>query len=73
MDNHLTLFEKVRVLGVRATQLADGAPPTIDMTGITDPAIMAKMELQARTIPILIHRTYPNGQVRILRVCDMIY
>lgn len=73
MDKYLTHYERVRVIGVRASQIADGAPPTIDVTGITDSLKMAEMELKARTIPITITRTYPKGAVRTFRVCEMIY
>jgi DNA-directed RNA polymerase subunit K/omega len=73
MDNYLTKFERCRVLGERATQIANGAPVTVDVTGINHPLEMAEMELNARTIPITITRTYPNGKSVTLKVCEMIY
>lgn len=73
MDNYLTKFERVRVIGERATQIANGAPITVDIAGMSDPLEMAEKELMARTIPITISRTYPNGEVVTIRVCEMIY
>lgn len=60
----LTLFEKTRVIGQRATQLAHGAPITIpekEYKGIVDPILIAEKEYMAGTIPICVIRTLPNG------------
>jgi DNA-directed RNA polymerase I, II, and III subunit RPABC2 len=60
MSFYLTKYEKVRVLGTRATQISLGAPPTIDITGMTDSLSIAERELELRLIPIIIIRTLPN-------------
>jgi len=43
----LTRFEKARILGARATQLAMGAPPLIEVPpNVKDPLEIAKLELE---------------------------
>ena len=44
MNNVLTKFEKVRILGQRANQLSLGATPLVDITGITDALSIAEKE-----------------------------
>ena len=73
MENILDKFEKVRILGQRATQISMGAPPLVDITGLTDALAIAEKELEARVIPIKIKRTFPNGEVREYRLCDLEY
>lgn len=57
----LTRFERCRVVGARATQLAMGAEPLINANGKTDPLDIAEMELTANKIPMIIRRYLPNG------------
>lgn len=59
----LTKYEIVRVLGARAHQLALGAPPTVDITGLSDAIEIAKKEYENGTIPLIIQREYPDGDV----------
>ena len=40
----LTKFERVRVIGARATQLSLGAPSTIDIKNMTDALEIAEEE-----------------------------
>jgi len=40
--SYLTKFEKVRVLGTRAKHLSEGAPSTVDTTGLTNALDIAK-------------------------------
>lgn len=58
----LTKYEIVRILGTRATQIAKGAPPMIDITGMDDALTIAEHELEQRIIPFIIIRTLPNGK-----------
>ena len=67
----LEKFEKVRILGQRATQLSLGAPPMVDITGLTDALAIAEKELKENKIPIKVIRKYPNGEIREYRLCDM--
>ena len=74
MDNYLSKFELTRVLGVRATQIANGAPSTVDIPpGVIDPVVIARMEMRAHMIPITITRTFPNGTEKVLKVSEMEY
>ena len=68
---YLTKFEKIRVLGARATQISEGAPSTVDITGLTDAMEIAKKELNEGKLPMVIERIYPDGSVVELRVMDM--
>lgn len=72
MNNRLTKFERVEVIGIRATQISKGAPTTIDVTGMKDPLKMAEAELLAGKMPLTITRTYPNGKSVTLKVTEMI-
>lgn len=60
----LTKFEWVRILGNRAEQISRGAPPLVDITGLTTALAIAEKELNGRLIPIIVKRTYPGGEVR---------
>ena len=66
----LTKYEKVRILGTRATQIAFGAPPVIDITGLTDALVIAEKELEARKIPIVVIRHMPNGTIIEIPLAD---
>jgi DNA-directed RNA polymerase I, II, and III subunit RPABC2 len=63
MDKYMTKFEKAKILGYRADQISKGAPPTVDITGLTDAFTIAEKELKEGKIPLKIHRRYPNGEV----------
>jgi DNA-directed RNA polymerase subunit K/omega len=71
--NTLNKFEKVRILGQRATQISMGAPPLVDITGLTDALSIAEKEFKEHVIPIKIKRMMPTGEVREYRLCDMDY
>ncbi len=50
-----TKFEKARVIGARALQLAHGAPPLIKVPkDVVDPIILAELEFNKGVIPITI-------------------
>lgn len=59
----VTKYEKVRLLGQRAAQLSNGAPPMVDITGMRDPLKIAEKEYKCGKIPLKIIRTMPNGEV----------
>ncbi|RWS29945.1 DNA-directed RNA polymerases I: II: and III subunit RPABC2-like protein [Leptotrombidium deliense] len=58
---YMTKYERARVLGTRALQIAMGAPLMVELEGETDPLIIAMKELKARKIPIIIRRYLPDG------------
>lgn len=51
-----TRFERARLLGARALQIALGAPPLIDIEGAFDPLQLAWQELEAAQLPIRVQR-----------------
>jgi DNA-directed RNA polymerase I, II, and III subunit RPABC2 len=58
----LTRFEKARVVGARALQIALGAPVLVDVDpGSLSPIDIATQELEAGALPISIRRTLPDG------------
>jgi len=70
IDNYmttLTRFEYSRLIGARALQLALGAPPLIEIPkGVTDPYILAKKELEAKVLPMVVVRTWPGGKEEVV-------
>lgn len=61
----LTRFEKARVVGARALQIALGAPLLIEVQpGSRSPIDLATEELEAGALPISIRRTLPDGTSR---------
>jgi len=58
----LTRFEKARIMGARALQLSQGAPPFIEIPANAKTSLdIAMEELDQRVIPIIIRRSLPNG------------
>jgi DNA-directed RNA polymerase subunit K len=55
-----TRFERARLIGARALQISEGAPPLIDVK-TTDPIEVARQELEEDVIPIAIRRTEPGS------------
>jgi DNA-directed RNA polymerases I, II, and III subunit RPABC2 len=58
---YMTKYERARVLGTRALQIAMCAPVMVELEGETDPLNIAMKELKARKIPIIIRRYLPDG------------
>ena len=60
--SRLTRFEKARITGARSLQLSLGAPTLIQIPlELTDTILIAKYELDKKTLPISIRRVLPNG------------
>jgi DNA-directed RNA polymerase I, II, and III subunit RPABC2 len=57
----LSKFEKARIVGVRLQQLAYGAKPRIDTTGLKSIKEIVEQELSQRKLPFILKRTLPNG------------
>ncbi|CAK5090683.1 unnamed protein product [Meloidogyne enterolobii] len=57
----MTKYERARVLGTRALQIAMGAPVMVETEGETDPLEIARKELKDQKIPIIIRRYLPDG------------
>lgn len=56
-EQTFTKFEKARIVGARALQLAYGAPPLIKVPkGMENPIDLAELEFEKDAIPITIIR-----------------
>lgn len=58
---YMTKYERARVLGTRALQIAMCAPIMVELEGETDPLQIAMKELKQRKIPIIIRRYLPDN------------
>ena len=68
----LTVYERTKVLGTRANQIADGARPFIVVPDhMTDPLEIAKLELEQRRLPYIIKRPMPDGTFEYWRLSDL--
>lgn len=57
MEENYTKYEKARIVGARALELAYGAPPLIKVPeGVVDPVKLAVLEFDKRVIPITVLR-----------------
>lgn len=67
----LTSFEKTKIIGLRADQISNGSPIYIDIENVKKDALsIAEAELKQGKIPLVIHRTFPNGKVVSIKVKD---
>lgn len=72
--NYITKFEKVYLIGARATQLSEGAPPKIEIKDMDDPIQIASEEFRQRKtcgFPLLLERTMPDGKKITLCINDL--
>lgn len=68
----LTKYEKTRILGLRITQLNEGARPLIETQNeILDNHIIAERELREKVLPFIIMRPLPNGKKEYWRLEDL--
>lgn len=54
-----TRFERARIIGARALQIAKGAPMIVK-TDLKDPVKIAKLEFEKELVPLDIKRTKNN-------------
>ena len=66
----LTKYEYTRILGVRATQIEQGAPLFIETDSI-DSYWIAKEELHEKKLPFIIQRPIPNGIIEYWKLSDL--
>ena len=69
---YMTKYERARVLGTRALQIAMCAPVMVELEGETDPLVIAQKELKQRKIPIIIRRYLPDGSYEDWAIEDLI-
>jgi len=63
----LTKFEKARIVGTRAMQLANDVTPLINYGNEVDPVKIAMMEYEAGVLELYIIRKYADGAYQIVR------
>ena len=66
--NSITKFEKTRIIGYRAEQIALGAEPLVDIKNSIDPIFIAEQEFKQNKIPLTVHRRYPNGDIKLVKL-----
>eukprot|EP00741_Cyanophora_paradoxa_P023515 tig00021589_g22717.t1 len=69
---YMTKYERARILGTRALQIAMNAPVMVQLEGETDPLQIAMKELRERKIPIKIRRYLPDGSHEDWDISEMI-
>jgi DNA-directed RNA polymerase subunit K/omega len=68
----LTLYERTKILSLRASQLARGAQPFIEIPEyLTDVYEIARMELDAKRLPYILKRPLPDGKYEYWRLADL--
>lgn len=68
----LTLYEKTKILGLRASQLAQGAPPFIEVPEyLTNVYEIAMAELEEKRLPYIVKRPLPDGTYEYWRLSDL--
>ena len=71
-EARMTKYECVRVLGVRAQQLALGAPPCVPAPAEATPIEVAVLELEQGRTPLTVCRPLPCGKTECWRVGELI-
>ncbi|KAL1284681.1 DNA-directed RNA polymerases I, II, and III subunit RPABC2 [Trichinella pseudospiralis] len=69
---YMTKYERARVLGTRALQISMGAPVLVELEDERDALEIARKELKARRIPLVIRRYMPDGSYEDWRVDELI-
>merc|ERR1712008_386246 len=69
---YMTKYERARVLGTRALQIAMCAPVMVELEGETDPLAIAMKELKQRKIPIIIRRYLPDQSYEDWKIEELI-
>ena len=69
----LTKYERTKIIGMRAEQLARGAQPLLDVVigQRFDPYEVAEQELLSRRLPFIIQRTMPDGKTEQFKLDSM--
>lgn len=72
--NSLTKYERTKIIGMRAEQLARGAQPFVEATidGMKfDPCEVAERELLAHKLPFYITRNHADGKSDIVKLWEI--
>ena len=71
-SNKMTIFEKAKIIGIRAEQLSENAPAFIDTAGMFDCIEIARKELEQKKLPFIIRRTLPDGEYEDWKINDLL-
>lgn len=72
-SNYMTIYEKAKLIGVRAKQLEQNAPPMYDIGDEVDPVKIASKEFEMRRLPLNLERKREDGIVETWDPNTMIY
>jgi DNA-directed RNA polymerase subunit K/omega len=62
--DHLTRYERSRIIGARALQISMGAPILVEeLEKLKNPVEIAEKELEYEILPLTIRRMFPDGEV----------
>jgi len=68
----LTIYERTKIIGLRATQIANGATPYIPVPShVSNVEEIATMELDQRRLPFIVKRPMPDGSYEYWRLGDL--
>ena len=68
----LTVYEKTKIIGLRANQLSQGSRPFITVPEyVSDVREIARLELEQRRLPFIVKRPLPNGKYEYWRLSDL--
>ena len=69
----LTVFEKTKIIGLRANQLSKGSVPYVAVPKhLSDVRDIARYELEQKRLPFIVKRPLPNGAFEYWRLNDLI-
>jgi DNA-directed RNA polymerase I, II, and III subunit RPABC2 len=69
----LTIYERTKIIGLRANQISRGAVPFITVPPqVTDVKDIARLELEQKRLPFIIKRPLPNGTFEYWRLADLL-
>jgi len=70
---YLTLFEKTKIIGFRANQIAQGGRTYVEIPKhMTDVIDMARLELEQKRLPYILKRPMPDGTFEYVRLSDLL-
>jgi len=76
-ENHttypfVTLYEKTKIIGLRANQLSQGARAFINVPKeITDVRNIARLEFEQKKLPYIVKRPLPDGTYEYWKLADL--
>ncbi len=71
--DHLTRYERSRIIGARALQISMGAPILVEeLEKLKNPVEIAEKELEYEILPLTIRRMFPDGEVLDVPLKDLL-